>query len=373
MYFLNSGVKGLISSEGLVAIPQEGYHLKTCCIHFYLQVRCGVLTTFSACVLLYITQRYVLDHHLIRAVTSPGDHDAIKITRHHSTGISGLSTPPGQTPPGSESVVIRLCTYNLWGHYFVGNFSDHEERYEAFADSMKPFDIVLVQEVFLLRTGPLVFSKYAEALIRKMAARGFRYRSDLQASLPMVFGQSSGVVIFSRVPVVSTKAEVFRSWGWKEGATNKGFAYVEVLLEGRRLFVFNLHLDAHSARTREQQIREVLNTIEVLPKPSFLVIGGDFNLDAPAASTSVLSKEYQTMRSVLARWKLRFAFPERPVTFPGEQSNTDQMVVSSNVKIMATDVPQLYTANGKMVSDHYGLSVTLGMSPLWAMPVRKRR
>ena len=261
----------------------------------------------------------------------------------------------------SEVPTFHLVTYNLWGHYFVGNFNNYEERFEAFAESMKDFDIVLVQEIFLLRVGPFLFTKYAETLVRVMEARGFRYKGGLRESLPTFFGQTSGVVIFSRIPVRSTKWGIFRDWGWSEASTNKGFVYVEIVLKEHTpaLCVFNVHLDAHRADIRERQLRQVLGTIEKLPKHSPTVIGGDFNFDSPNETTSLSSKEYQKLRQNMARENLRVVFPERPVTFAKGRGNTDQICVSANLGIKSKKIVKLYTKTGESVSDHYGLAVEL--------------
>ena len=59
------------------------------------------------------------------------------------------------------------------------------------------FDVVLVQEVFLLRLGPFILSGNFERFARALAKGGLIYHSNPLHTLPQYLGQNSGCAIFS--------------------------------------------------------------------------------------------------------------------------------------------------------------------------------
>lgn len=141
---------------------------------------------------------------------------------------------------------LTVVTQNVWAHYFatpidqlrvlaglkkrfgatsnVMSGLSVDARLSAIASSVRTVraDVVLVQELFLLRVSPLVtISHNFNAFTSKMRKLGLRYHTDPTLTLPRYFGQNSGLVIYSRYPILEEASELF-SPHTAERLSNKG-------------------------------------------------------------------------------------------------------------------------------------------------------
>lgn len=91
-------------------------------------------------------------------------------------------------------------------------FSNLQERIEVLAESFKDFDIVLIQEAYILKTGIAVITKFASLLIAVMGQRGFHCRTSIADFVAPYVGNSGGVVIFSRIPLARSVSKLYYSF-----------------------------------------------------------------------------------------------------------------------------------------------------------------
>ncbi|KAJ7393808.1 hypothetical protein OS493_003472 [Desmophyllum pertusum] len=153
---------------------------------------------------------------------------------------------------------IRLVSYNLWCDYLKPHsITSLNDRIEGLAEGIKDFDIALIQEAYIFKTGIAVFTKCASLLIAMMETRGFHYRTSIADFVAPYLGQSGGIVIFSRIPLARTTSRRYRNYSILQFYNYRGFVVGEYLFNSRHLYVVNTHLDPHGAATRTLQVKEL--------------------------------------------------------------------------------------------------------------------
>lgn len=249
---------------------------------------------------------------------------------------------------------LTVVTYNMWCNYLIKGKPNYVDRFEGLANGVKNADIVFVQEIFILRVGPLEFSNCATAMVEVMRSKGFVYKTSITASVPYLLGQSSGVAIFSKIPLKTTTSEVFKHAGIKERVNNKGFVSAEFEINNSRVALFTIHTDAHVEDIRALQLKQLTSAVEK-HKNSFVIVGGDFNIN-PHNSPQLISnkEEYENLLKTMSSVGLKSAFPNCERTHE-DGACYDYLFVSSNVKVLEKRVINLLTNKGEMVSDHFGL------------------
>ena len=153
---------------------------------------------------------------------------------------------------GSDEVTkenLKIVTYNMWCNYLIKNkqqnFLNYVGRFESLVNGLKDVDVVFVQEIFIFRAGQFEFSNCVGEMVDIMQSKGFKYNTNVTDTVPYVFGQSSGVAIFSKIPLRSGHSEIFKNAGILEFVNNKGFASAEIIVNEKRISLFTVHTDAH--------------------------------------------------------------------------------------------------------------------------------
>lgn len=254
---------------------------------------------------------------------------------------------------------LRLVSYNLWCEYLkphtVWNIN---ERIDGLAEGIKDFDIALIQEAYVFNTGIATISSCASLLVKAMTKRGFDYRTSLADFHAPYFGQSGGIIIFSRVPLVRTESTQFRNFSIYQIADFRGFVVGEYVVNSKHLYVVNTHLDPHEVKARILQVNELTSAIKKIAVASHIIVSGDFNIDNHYPTTSNSSKEYITLLQTMSQAGLRSVFPLRMETNI-DGGNYDAMFTSSNIAVVRKEIIKLVTASKELVSDHFGLAVEL--------------
>lgn len=206
--------------------------------------------------------------------------------------------------------LIRIFSVNVWCHIFAAIRSllplfarpsapglmpmvPLAPRLSAIADVLGDGagDIVIVQELFILRVGPFVLSSLYLLFASRMAALGLVHRSNPRDSLPRFFGQNSGLAIFSRWPLDDARSVGFAHT--RERLNRKGVVHAVVRLPGNApsLAVAATHLDKRRSAAKAAQIAQVgalarsaLLVLSAAQRPRALVLCGDFNIAPPAQS-----------------------------------------------------------------------------------------
>ena len=158
-------------------------------------------------------------------------------------------------------------------------------------------DIVNFQEVFE--------ADAAQALIACMTANGYPYNTGFDPnqngtdcfsntdiiifSIAQSESEGSGLITFSKYPIISTVSEDFEDCNGCIGEANdclaeKGMVLTEIEVSpGCTIFNFNTHLDAgdsnEDAATRAKQLEQMKNFLKNnVPDGSPLLVSGDFNI-----------------------------------------------------------------------------------------------
>ncbi|KXJ14332.1 Phospholipase C [Exaiptasia diaphana] len=185
-------------------------------------------------------------------------------------------------------------------------------------------------------------------MVDMMHSKGFKYNTNVTDTVPYVFGQSSGVAIFSKIPLRSGYSEIFKNAGIFEFVNNKGFASAEIIVNEKKISLFNAHTDAHKESIRSLQLKQLISAIEK-KKNSVIIVGGDLNINA----LHKYKQEYSELLKMMKSVGLKTIFPVPKKTEPS--GCFDYLFVSSHVEIADKKVIDLLTPSGERVSDHFGL------------------
>lgn len=173
--------------------------------------------------------------------------------------------------------VVRLVTWNL--EWFPGKkmVASQEERFHHFlevAAVLPQFraDIIVLQEV---RN-----AEAAERLAKLLPGFQVHVTSRFKDSFNGQIGEQQ-IVIMSRFPADGAWAE-----SWKRGWANapRGYAYAKLIVSGRPLHVYGLHLKSNlgnpieNTSKREDAMEQLMEHVRSQAKPKEgVVVCGDFN------------------------------------------------------------------------------------------------
>lgn len=249
---------------------------------------------------------------------------------------------------------LLLVSYNLWCTLWHSH--GVEERIESLVEGIKDFDIALIQEAYIWNFGVAVFKKCASLLVVEMKKHGFHFRTSILDFVPP-FGQSGGVVIFSRIPLVRTISKQYNSSIFQY-LVYRGFVVGEFFINSKPLHVINTHLNPTGVDSRVQQAKELARAMKDFNLNSHFVVAGDFNIDNNYPTTSNSSTEFRKLLETMSETGLHSVFPVRMETNI-DGGNYDAMFISSNVAVVRKEIIKLVTKKNKFVSDHFGLAVEL--------------
>jgi endonuclease/exonuclease/phosphatase family metal-dependent hydrolase len=242
---------------------------------------------------------------------------------------------------------LRVLTYNLWCHLFVGG-RDMRGRLEAFVAAAACYDVVAVQEVFRFFVfGRQAWSREAVFLEEAMRANGFKFSESLNGPS---FGQDAGLMIFSRHAITRCSFHAF-CVSDEQPFTNKGYLYAET----GGMHVINTHFDSRSEASKRGQIAELVRFLSELPGGPVVLVG-DFNICQQHIWDQ--GDLYQHLAESLRGSDLKDqASGQELVTFPDDGACYDHFFVRGT---NCTD----FGVQDFNVSDHVGLAAVLNLAPL---------
>ena len=268
----------------------------------------------------------------------------------------------------AKSKTLSILTQNIWCHYLAKIGPNVESRLKAFIQgvSSRKYDIVLVQELFVHKVGLLDRTHYAKLAVKEMKRAGFKYHTSFYKTTPIFYGQSNGVVIFSRFPIIEANHVAFSDVG--EHFTNKGFITAKICINQRTVDVCSVHLDAFKPHLREKNLHQIadylkrpVNNKNMHSVSGCQVIAGDFNilpvLKKKYKNSAELEKEYPKLVEFLR--PLVDVFSTDTVTIPKSGQLPDHFFIDPKYKVKSKIVEKFRTSSGQPVSDHYGLGVQL--------------
>ena len=139
------------------------------------------------------------------------------------------------------------CT-NSWGAVKKGSKGPQvQRRFTEFVRAVVEggYDVLLLQELFAYRIAYFFLTiDDVVYLTEQLEAAGFIYHSDVVYNLPVLLGQSSGVAIFSKYPIVNWEGHTFRKHSLKDSLNAKGFVQATIAVGDQHLSFFSAHLDS---------------------------------------------------------------------------------------------------------------------------------
>lgn len=253
---------------------------------------------------------------------------------------------------------LTVVSYNMWCNYLVISKANYVDRVKGLAKGLKylvDVDVVFLQEIFILRAGPLEFSRCATLVADTLAKKGFIHKTSFTSTVPYLFGQNSGVAIFSKIPFTNTSTEIFKHADTKESVNNKGFASAEIVINNKKITLFTAHTDAHNELIRTLQLKQLASAIKK-HQDTHVIVGGDFNINPNNPPKSGNKLEYNNLLQTMNDVGLKTAFPECKKTYP-DGGCYDYFFVSSDMTIAKSKLLNFLTYYGEKISDHYGLFI----------------
>lgn len=207
-------------------------------------------------------------------------------------------------PQSASAGKVTIVSQNMWNSFYAGG-PQREKRLEAFRKLLetqgKAVEILVLQEMFAFGLGPFCDKSEVELLQEWTTDLGFVHQTSPLVTMPWL-GQSSGLLICSKEPILSEQHHVFQQ---RRRVTSKGWLEVEVQLASMKLVIITTHLEhAHSPhwrRIRESQWREIAERLKVL-KDDYVILLGDFNVCGEDFGRALDgAEEYHALLSSMAR------------------------------------------------------------------------
>jgi len=220
--------------------------------------------------------------------------------------------------------------------------------------------VVVLQEAFLLRLGIVGASYEVATLSRELAAMGLVYNTTSITSPPL-FGQNSGLSVFSRIPLVN--CEIINFIHTDEIINRKGFLMVQFEWNDNRIILINTHFDSRKSETKKKQIYQLAGYVETLFQSLdksvnfYFMVCGDFNICSSENKVSL----YKELTGSLFGYDI-FGPPSLSTHMHG--GSLDHFFVDKNdkIKVEKSEVKNYVDLKtGISVSDHFALDVTLKM------------
>lgn len=295
-----------------------------------------------------------------------------------SSGIQIIGTPTkaSKTVPKQVTVVSYNMGYasgdqNNRGH--VLSRLEIEKNLQAMALELKELgpDLVFLQEVDFAsrRSYGISQMKYlAKALALPYSAHAITWNKRYVAwpywPLNRHFGKLvSGQAILSRYPLEDLKILTFPkpqdnafwyNWFYIDRLVQR----VQVLLGDQKLTVYNVHLEAFSNSTRQEQLQGLLDWVKQSGNPH-QIVAGDFNLrwESTQADPRQMEEEKSQLQEFQREAQIQMTAPEGPqLTFPSwkPEKRIDFIFYSPGLSLEDEGI-----IAGLLASDHLPVWATL--------------
>lgn len=176
-----------------------------------------------------------------------------------------------------QAMELSFLSYNTWlmpGLFMTAH--KPRRRVHAIAKYLKnnPRDIIGLQEVFTRRS----YRKLSKVLLKE----GF-YSTGRPNNIRRFL--SSGLMIFSKHPILAEKFQRFSACSGDDCLSSKGLLAALINVDGKPLYVVNTHLQAGGSPKRTAaRTKQILQFKRFLENEFFdldapIVIMGDFNVD----------------------------------------------------------------------------------------------
>ena len=262
--------------------------------------------------------------------------------------------------------MVKLLTQNMWINHvtFKTSTSNKVHRLTDFTSHIDQFDIITLQEVF---SHNFLSGVDFKAMMSSEAKKhGFDYFAVGRA--PSYMNQDSGLMILSKLPIVSTEFVSFSSYSWFDMIVDKGFLYVKIqVTPDQHMHVITTHMDAHRSDVRSAQVDQIsqwiVDHLENEVKNDLLIMTGDWNI-------RVESEEYDHLLNTFPEFKNVYLDGPYP---PTHQCGIciDHVLVNKFAHLVPSIDGKVYkienlTGSGERanepISDHSGVSIEVTLA-----------
>ncbi|MGW5017263.1 sphingomyelin phosphodiesterase [Streptomyces cacaoi] len=198
---------------------------------------------------------------------------------------------------------LRVLSYNVFlmsKNLYPNWGQDHRAQKIAAADFFRGNDVVVLQEAF--------DNSSSDALLRDAAGdyphhtpvvgRGKDGWDATGGSYSPLTPEDGGVAVLSKWPIVRKEQVVYKDACGSDAMSNKGFAYVELDVDGTRVHVVGTHTQStdpgcsagEAQADRARQFRQIDAFLDAknIPADEEVLVAGDMNVDSR-------SPEYDSM------------------------------------------------------------------------------
>lgn len=250
--------------------------------------------------------------------------------------------------------LVKVLSLNVYSHYLV-SAPNRGERLKCIADIIieKDFDIICIQELFLLKIGFTTVSKHLDIFSQTLKEAGYNHTIPTE-SLPRFLGQNCGLLIFSKFPILSSHSEIFDYSSLTEYPNNKGFISIDIEINNKPIVVCTTHLDAHSPQSRLPQLEQIFNYLKKRKdENNQILLMGDLNIPTN-------SSEYLHLEDTCKQLGLRDVVHIEKTHIYG--ATLDHLFISNDFSLNKKAASFWESPTIGMLSDHAAMEFSLQLS-----------
>ena len=147
-------------------------------------------------------------------------------------------------------------------------------------------DVIVLQEVFHKRA--------RKRLLQKLDG-WYEYHTSVGPK--SFFGVSSGVMIFSKYPIIEEKFVSYSKSKGADGLAKKGVVLAKIRFGKQDVHIVGTHLQAGASSAeksvRKSQLTELANAVKLIEDSSIVIFAGDFNISPDEKLFAYLSNSLE--------------------------------------------------------------------------------
>ena len=187
----------------------------------------------------------------------------------------------------TKSDTLKVMSWNLFLR--PGILSDGQmDRVSSIGNYLiySGADVIVLQEVFHRRA--------RKRLLQELDDR-YEYHTSLGPT--SFFGVSSGVIIFSKHPIIEEKFVSYSKSKGADGLAKKGAVLAKIRFGKQDVHIVGTHLQAGASSAaksvQKSQLAELANAVNLIGDSSIVILAGDFNITPDEKLFAYLSSSLQ--------------------------------------------------------------------------------
>lgn len=210
-------------------------------------------------------------------------------------------------------------------------------------------DVIVLQEVFHKRA--------RKRLLQKIDGC---YEYHTSVGPKSFFGVSSGVMIFSKYPIIEEKFVSYSKSKGADGLAKKGVVLAKIRFGKQDVHIVGTHLQAGASSAeksvRKSQLTELANAVKLIEDSSIVIFAGDFNISPDEKLFAYLSNSLEVKLPDLSPPFYATANFADQDLFPaeGEPVWIDYIFLKKTIKAKqkSTWIEHVFSKNQDRFSDH---------------------